>query len=64
MNKKSVEKLQEAGYVFLRVREDDSEYIVESSEKYGEWETFKKFNTRNGCKWYLNDIVKEDKYLY
>ena len=51
MTKKSVEKLQKAGYVFLRTRDisgkgDRINYAIMQSASFGTWTILEKFETK------------------
>jgi hypothetical protein len=51
MTKKTVEKLQNAGYVFLRTRDipgkkDRTNYAIMQSKKFGTWTILEKFETK------------------
>jgi hypothetical protein len=51
MNKRSVEKLQEAGYVFIRPRDiagkcGRTNYAIMQSKTFGAWSLLEKFETK------------------
>ena len=51
MTKKTVEKLQKAGYVFLRTRDipgksGRTNYAIMQSEDFGRWTVLEKFETK------------------
>jgi hypothetical protein len=64
MEKRSVIKLQEAGYIFLRVDEREEGIIIKYSDDFGVWKTLEKCKSKAACKRRLNELVKTDKYLF
>jgi hypothetical protein len=61
MDKKSVEKLQEAGYVFLRERDipgksGRTNYAIMQSKEFGVWTILEKFETKAARKRKLKEL--------
>ena len=55
MTKKSVEKLQDAGYVFIRTRDipgkcERINYAIMQSKTFGTWTVLEKFDTKTARK--------------
>jgi hypothetical protein len=68
MESKSVIKLQEAGYVFLRVeeRKEDGKkiYIIKQSKQFGSWTYLERCKSMAACDRRMKELLNEDKYLY
>jgi hypothetical protein len=64
MEKKSVTKLQDAGYIFLRVDEREDAIRIKYSDEFGVWKTLEKFKTKAACRRKLDALLEEDKYLF
>jgi hypothetical protein len=63
MNKRSVEKLQEAGYVFLRERDIPGKcgvthYAVMQSREFGVWTVLEKFDKKVARKRRLEELSR------
>ena len=56
----SIIKLQRAGYVFVRAVERESRgkksYVIQQSERYGEWKNISVFYTKENCEKRLKEI--------
>ena len=67
MTKKSVCKLQKAGYVFLRYQEGEGErgkkkHIIKQSKEFGTWIYLAIFDTKAACDRALNEL-EEDPFM-
>jgi hypothetical protein len=64
MQNKSVIKLQKAGYIFLRLQDQEGVYIIKYSDSFGAWKTLEKFKTKASRLRRLNELLEEEKYLF
>ena len=68
MNKTSIEKLQKAGYIFLRERDIPGKcgrvnYAIMQSKEFGTWSILEKFETKAARKRRIDDLSKENNIL-
>ena len=66
MNKRSVCKLQEAGYVFLRFRDlpgKEKPYAIMVSSTFGVWHILVRFDTRTARARRLQELEEDDHCL-
>jgi len=61
MTKQSVEKLQDAGYVFIRMEErvgndGKKKHIIKQSAEFGVWKNLETFDTRAACMRRLREL--------
>lgn len=69
MNKKSVEKLLAAGYIFLR-KEDGigtgRQISIKYSDSFGVWKTLETFKTKVARDKRINELIEDEnsKYLF
>ena len=69
MTKQSVEKLQNAGYVFLRERDipgkqGRTNYAIMQSGDFGVWTILEKFETKAARTRRLKELEKESHIIY
>ena len=66
MTKQSTIKLQEAGYVFVRVdereRDGKKKYIIKESSDHGVWKFLEVFETKAACERRLKEL-EEDPFV-
>ena len=65
MTKKSVIRLQEAGYVFFRIRETEGKggkkyQSIFASNDFGVWKLHEKFETKAACKRAIDELDKKN----
>jgi hypothetical protein len=63
MNRKSVEKLQKAGYVFLRSRDCAAYYAIMQSKVFGSWTLLEKFATKAARRRRLAELIEQPDML-
>lgn len=69
MNKKSVEKLLAAGYIFLRTENNDlngRKIQIKYSDSFGVWKTLETFKTKVARDKRINELLDDEntKYLF
>jgi hypothetical protein len=69
MNKKSVIKLQEAGYIFIRERDITGRdgrmiYAIMQSQEFGSWTLLEKFETKAARMRRITELCELDNILY
>lgn len=69
MNKKSVEKLLAAGYIFLRQEDgfgNGREIAIKYSDSFGSWKTLETFKTKVARDKRINELIDDEnsKYLF
>jgi hypothetical protein len=68
MNKQSVEKLQQVGYIFIRERDipgksGRTNYAIMQSKEFGVWTILEKFETKAARSRRIKQLNLEDKIL-
>jgi len=64
MNGVSIQKLQKAGYIFLRDTYDsENGYTLKYSDHFGAWKIHGKYTTKAALNREIARLLKEPKYL-